>query len=104
MDQLEYARARLRFFGAIAAAVRRASGLEYTARGYQLLRVKRMRRALKAPRDRDITVLRLNHLDGTAIIEFTDERNVSHQLEIPQIELLRHARKRAGLGAAAERN
>jgi len=95
--ELEHARARLAHHGNLAAAVRRRFGLEWTRNGYRALikRTVRMQELVKVPRGVDVHVLRLDPKRATAVVEWSDTQGRIHQAEVPQIALVRYARKRA---------
>jgi hypothetical protein len=52
-----------------------------------------MDRRLRAPLDFDVHVVREDAKRGTVVIEWTDERGMVQQAEVPLIALTRHARR-----------
>src|SRR5262245_6690516 len=94
--ELELARARLRLRGAVASAVRRQCGIEWTGSGYRALARTRkvsMEQQTMIPRGVDkIHVLWTDPKQGTATVEWTDGVRCFYAT-VPIIEVRRHDRQ-----------
>jgi hypothetical protein len=99
--ELEVARAKLAFNAKLAAILRREFGLERMQRGgYRALpriRVNKMERRRRAPVDVAIRVVRLDKAAATAVVEWEDPQGRIRQCELPQVALVRYARRREAL-------
>jgi hypothetical protein len=96
--ELELARARLALRGAIAAAIRRQCNVEWTGKGgYRPLAKLRKTKmdSVRVPREAiAIQVLRRDHRHKVVVIEFTDAQNKLRTATVPEIALVRYARRR----------
>jgi hypothetical protein len=78
VTELECARAKLAFHGSVPAAVRRMCGaFEWTGVGYRArarTRKMQMERRVRAPRDVQLHIVRMDAKAATAIVEWEDVR------------------------------
>jgi hypothetical protein len=103
MEEIDIARARLRFHSGVAAAVRRTSGLEWTGSGYRARakRVVRMEQQLaRIPKHVNrVFVLWSDEKSGTVTVEWGSPDGRVFYATVPKIALRRFDRqagRRAG--------